>query len=434
MTRGARVIRPGMLDPLAACLARWRSSLVFPGRLRVVSDLAVPGVDPGERAGDVPGDLLLAAACGLALAEAPVGGRVLAVIARERLASGATLAALAAAARLRLANLALAVSGGAIADEAVLAGCGWRVAADLDGPGPVAMRVTVMTPTPSAPVGHAPAPIHLGALPDWRAALRPTASPYADATGWLNDLATREPRLVLPHCAWPCAPDAVGIAIAAEVAASGRRVVWLLPRGTDLVAALPALRATARRRIALKLVIAADDLPPLGAWSAAPGWWLIAPAGDDECRAGLAHVLANEDAAVLALPRRVHAGEWRGDHEAGTGRWLARDAAAALTLVCDNRGLDLAVAARLLLGTVGIAAEVLLCTSLLPMPTADLADAAARGPMIAIDAAPGSGFAEAVSSCAPRSSRVVALRGDAAHQLTPSDVAQAARIAARTPG
>ncbi|HYE08319.1 MAG TPA: hypothetical protein VEL07_22585 [Planctomycetota bacterium] len=423
-----------MPEPLSACLSRWRSIIVFPGRLRVVSDLAVPGVADGERAADMPGDLLLASACGLALAETPVGGRVLAVIARERLADAATLAALTTATRLGLANLALAISGGDDADERLLDVCGWRIAADLGGDGPVATRVGALPAAAPAPGARAPAPVRLASLGAWRDALRAEASPYADAGQWLADLATREPRLVLPHRDWPCRADAAGLAIAAEVAATGRRVAWLLPPRCDLSAALPALRAAARRRIALKLLMAAEDLPPLGAWSAAPGWWLIGPAGDAQLRACLAHALATEDATLIALPKRAFAGDWQGDHEAGSGRRLAVEAAPAATLVCDNRGIDLAVAARLLLGTAGIAADVLLCTSLAPLPAADLVDAAARGPLIAIDALAGAGFTDAVVAIAPRAARVVTVRSDVAHVLTPTDVAQAACTAVRASG
>src|SRR4051812_39105097 len=120
-----------MTGPLSAVLTARRAAVGFPGRLRVYSDLALTLAENELAGAGVPGDQLLAAACGAALAEAPVGGRVIAVIGRERLERGATLAALVAAARLGLANLSLAVADARPHDELLIAGCGWRIDAAL---------------------------------------------------------------------------------------------------------------------------------------------------------------------------------------------------------------------------------------------------------------------------------------------------------------
>jgi transketolase len=114
---------------------------------------------------------------------------------------------------------------------------------------------------------------------------------------------------------------------------------------------------------------------------------VAAPADAGEAAAALAQVLDSEDAVVLALPGAALAtAEWPADHAylPGSGRWLARGEAA--TLVCESRSAAAALEAGAALRALGVEVGVLHCTSLHPLPLAELERAAERAPLVVCSA------------------------------------------------
>jgi len=368
-------------------LARLKAAVVFPGQLRVVT-LA----DDAES---------IAVAAGAALAEAPRGGVVVAVVGSDPAVAPALATAVALGAPL------LVLVSGSGADLARYAAAGWDVATtDLALPvtrPTVCAAEVVPAPRTAATAWEWP-PVRLPTLDAWR------LTPHRDLDAALGDLAAREARIRLVHATppWSSAPVSSATLVAAAAhAGEGRRMVWRLPAGVDLLGWLPALRMIGARQLPVTLLCAAADAPALAHWRALPGWWVAAPGDLGETVAVLARALSSDDCVAVLLPAAAKsdtvppwpAGE---AHEPGAGRWLASEATPRATIVCAADGALAALAARAALATVAIPVAVLQCTSLHPLPVGDLLAAAAQGPLVVVDAGAGSsGLAAAVAVEAP---------------------------------
>ena len=415
------------MQRLFARLAALGAVTAFPGRVRIIaqadfaahagSDTEWHGADAAET---------IAAAAGAALAERTRGGTVVALVGAEPALAyaWATVAALAA-------PVLVALVGASTAELALWRAVGWAVVDDdvaLPLTRPSVLPVAVVRAPPSAPVVREWSPVRLPTLGDWQRAT------HADLDSALAALAAREPRLLLAHAhtPWATAPvsPATLVAVAAH-AAEGRRLVWRLPAGVDLLGWLPALRAIGQRRLAITVLMAADDALALAHWRALPGWWVAAPGEAGETIAVLARALASEDAVAIVLPRPQPVPAWPvdADHEPGSGRWFGDPPAARATIVCAGESTAAALAARAALGALQLEVAVLQCTSLHPLPVGELAVASQRGPLVVVDAGDAaSGLAVAVAAELPGSAGhgVAAWRGTAPGA---ADIAAAVRRA-----
>ena len=384
------------LSPLA-------QNSAFPARARLFCDQRLLGVLPVDLRGHcewlgASGAVLLASACGAAMAEEPRGGRVLAVVPASALSDPALLAAATLAVRLHATALTLAVvTDGPVVpvvpgDSAIitpLIELGWRHA----GAGPVVLAFApgdgALIP-PLTKKRHEWQPVHLrtllpGTLPPWP--VDGASLPPAAASDWLAWLAIREPDLVVANLAagWREQPPGPALLCAlAQLAGEGRRVCWRVPSGTDVRPWLDAMQEIGRRGLALKLLVNANDLPLRPHLAPLTGWWVMVPADTNEAAAMMAHALDSEDPVMIGLPPtiQVKLPPWpaKQAYHPGRGRWLKTGAAA--TLVCDQRTLAVTAAAAVVLGNDGVHLGVLLCTSVLPLPVGDL-DRAGSGPLMA---------------------------------------------------
>jgi hypothetical protein len=431
-------------EVIAALLAEAGQGVAFPAAVRLFCDHGLAGLLPHAAAArcewpGASGGVLLAAAAGAAWAEGQRGGRVVVVAARAALEQGLWWEAADLCSRLALGALTLLLVDGQEQDRVRMAAFGWQLAGAAGPPAGRAPQLRCGAPAgpPGPPAGAAPPsagaaghpsgdgprgawpPVHLaslppGGLPPWP--WTPGAQALADdsALRWLAD---REARLLVAHQAppWCAAPASAATLLAlAQLAGEGLRVCWRLPAGA-LRAWSAVLAEAGRRGFALKLLVAAAELPALVQLSALEGWWVIAPADAREGAAVLAQVLDSEDAVLIA----------EGEPQPGLPSWPAEEpylpgsgwplaSGGDLTLVCESRSAALALAARAGLAARGIAAGVLQCTSLLPLPRAQLADCALRAPLVVVGAgASAGGLAAAVRAVLPAGAAVVALGDEA---------------------
>lgn len=386
-------------------LRRRGDAAAFPARVRVACEAALAGAVAArgldaEWRGDGPEDTA-AAALGLAIAERARGGAVAALV-RGGPESVAAVAIAALAPRFG-AELTLVVAGDADAALACAGALGVRtLAVDDDG--------ARWLP----PERREWPPVRLRSL-------RTLAAREPEAL--LAAAAAAEPRLLLPHAVAPWAgltPSPTLLIALGALAGEGRRVAWRLPAGTDLAAWWPALRAIGRRGLAMTLLVDAEDLPPPAWWRALPAWWVAAPADAAEAAAVTVRALASEDAIAIALPpSQAPVPAWPADdaHEPGAGRWLAADPAAVATIVCTGASAAEALRARDALAALPLVVAVHACTSLRPLPEADLAAAAARGPLVVAEPWPAeAGLAAAIAAALP-GARVVAVEAPGAADL-----------------
>ncbi len=425
-------------EVIAALLVELGRGVAFPARVRLFCDQRLAGPLPRALATrcewpGAAGGMLLAAAAGAAWAEGQRGGRVLVVAPQAALAEGLWWEAAALCAHLALDALALLLVDGQEQDRLRLAASGWRLptaGGQRAGPGPLLLPMPAPLPAAAAgtasfaapPASPAPAglrgawpPVHLSSLPPGGVAPWPVAggTQAEENDGALRWLAGREARVLIAHQVppWREAPASAATLLAlAQLAGEGLRVCWRLPPGA-LGAWTAVLAEAGRRGVALKLLVAASGLPALARLNALDGWWVVAPADAREGAAVLAQVLDSEDAVLIAeaepqpgLPPWP-AGE---PYLPGSGRQLA--AGAAVTLVCESRSAALALAAHGRLAALGIAAGVLQCTSLLPLPRAQLMDCAARAALVVVGCgALAGGLGEAVRAVLPSAAVVLAL-------------------------
>ena len=413
------------MQALFARCAALRAVTAFPARVRIVAqaDFAAVAGDAEWHGADAAETI--AAAAGVALAEGPRGGTVVALVAVDPAAD----VALATVITLD-APLLVALVGAGAADLARYRAAGWAVV-DATVPLPLArasvLPVIAAHAAPAAPIAGEWSPVHLPGLRTWQCAV------HREVDAALTALAAGETRvrLVHAHAPWAAAPITPALLVSAAAhAAEGRRMIWRLPAGTDLLAWLPALRAIGQRRLAITLLIAAGDALALAHWRALPGWWVAAPGDLRETIAVLARALGSEDALVVILPRSdagVPAWPVDADHEPGAGRWFGDPSLARATIVCAGECTAAAVAARASLGALAIDVAVFQCTSLHPLPVGELLLAAERGPLVVVDAGLGAcGLAAAVAHAVPG----VAWHGVEAWQGTspgPADIAAALR-------
>jgi hypothetical protein len=444
-------------EVIAELLAELGRGVAFPARVRLFCDQRLAGQLPPELASrrewpGAEGGMLLAAGAGAAWAEGQRGGWVLVVAPRAALERGLWWEAAELCAHLALGALALLLVDGREQDRTRMAACGWRQSAAAGlrlGPGPqLVASADMRAPPPSAGAAALTAPEALrGDWPPVRLASLPPGglppwpwtggTPALETDSALRWLASREARLLVAHQAspWREAPATAATLLAlAQLAGEGRRVCWRLPAG-----ALPGwtgvLADIGRRGFALKLLVAAGELPALAQLGALEGWWVIAPADAREGAAVLAQVLDSEDAVLIAVVEAEPSlPPWPPDlpYLPGGGRQLtpARD----LTLVCESRSAALALAAFARLAALGVEAGVLQCTSLLPLPRAQLDDCAERGAVVVVGSgALAGGLAAVVRAQLPRAAVVVALGDEAGLPLDLERIVRVAQWAARPP-
>ncbi len=395
-------------EPLIPFLTAFSTDAVFPARSRLFCDQRLIGALPAELRGrcewlGASGGMLLAAACGAAAVETPRGGRVAVALPASALTDQQLFAAAALAVRLHLTTLTLVVVGGSAALIAPLIDLGWR----RDGAGPLVCLsppLDAASLPPASDLRREWPPVNLrtllpGALPPWP--VDAASLPLAAASDWLAWMAAREPDLVVANLAagWrDQVPGAAVLGALAQLAGEGRRVCWRLPSGIDVKPWLDALQQIGRRGLGIKLLMNANDLPPRPHLAPLIGWWVLVPADTRETAAMLAFALSCEDPVVIGLPPTVPSAlpPWA-DQQAfhpGHGRWLVHGGAA--TVVCDYRTLSVANAAVTLLAEAGHRVGVLLCTSLVPLPLADL-DLAGPGPLVACGSDLGIALASAMT-------------------------------------
>ena len=380
--------------PLITFLSTHGHDVAFPARARLFCDQRLFGVLPADLRGrcewlGASGALLLAAACGAAVAEEQRGGRVTVIVPASALTDPALMVAANMAVRLHVTVLTLVVVTNDAALITPLIDLGWR----RGGAGPVVMTFAPLEGAslpPMIPKRQEWQPVHLrtllpGTLPPWP--VDSASLPPAAASDWLAWLAIREPDVVVANLAagWREQPPGPTLLCAlAQLAGEGRRVCWRLPSGTDLRPWLAAMQDVGRRGLAIKLLINANDLPPRPHLAPLAGWWILVPADTNEAAAMMAHALDSEDPVVIGLtptiPVMLPPWPAKQAYHPGRGRWLKHGAAA--TLVCDQRTLSVTAAAVVILGNEGVQLGVLLCTSVLPLPVADL-DRAGSGPLMA---------------------------------------------------
>jgi hypothetical protein len=225
-------------------------------------------------------------------------------------------------------------------------------------------------------------PVNLTGLPAGLAAplVDPATPPGPLVDGWLDGLSLREPRLLLPHASgwWPQQPKTQSTLLAlSQVAGQGIRVFWRLPTGTDLRRWAAVLDWISRAGLPIKLLVDAADLPPADWCQLRQGWWIAGPCEAGEALAVLFWALAHEDCAIISLPTVVldNLPAWPADEAwmPGSGRWIVPGDSGAV--VC--RGDQAARAMALRRGREALLA----CTSISPLPEADLLAAAATGPL-----------------------------------------------------
>jgi hypothetical protein len=378
------------------------NGVAFPGRLRIFCEDSLAGLLPerwreGREYPHASGPTLLASAIGAAWAEHRRGGGVVVIVHRSALDQGLWWEAADLAGHLHWSHVVVLLAGGTDNDCKRLVGCAWRddrVGDAPDVPGP---RVRLAAePEFSASQGGAPTvrcigdwpPVHLdsmpqGALPPWPLGDGPAGHAVDRWLGWLGQ---REPRLLLPHAMtpWNGLPDTPAKLLAlAQLAGEGWRVCWRLQAPGSLIDWLGVLDAVGRRGLPLKIVLEHSDLTPLTHLQALPGWWVLAPSDLGETSAVMAHALDNEHSTIIALPGAGRAIPTWPNGQAympGTGRSLVPGS--SLTLVCDSAGAQVACEARTVLETRGMQAEVYHCTSLHPLPSADLEACAGRAPLL----------------------------------------------------
>jgi hypothetical protein len=391
-----------LADEIAGLVETAGAGIAFPARLRVLCEEGLAALLPPILSGQrewphSSGAVLLAASVGMAWAESQRGGQVVVIAGRSALDDGLWWEAAALADRLRLSNLTVLITGGDASDRQRMRACGWQDGSDAGGdprPGP-RMRLAGSPMVSAAGAALVPAvwnrdwhPVHLaslpqGALPPWPQGEGPTI-PAVDR--WLAWMMQREPRLLVPHLALPwnaVTPTPAALLALAQVSGEGYRVCWrpFPPRG--LIDWLGVLDAIGRQGLPFKLLVPHAALPALLHLQALPGWWVMAPADRGEAAAVIAHALDTEHATLIALPEDQAAiPPWPSDsaYMPGTGRLLAPGV--ALTLVCDQAGIQAAYDARVTLASVGVDAGVFHCTSVHPLPAAELTDAAQRAPML----------------------------------------------------
>lgn len=367
------------MSDIADQLVRLGEGIAFPARLRVFASAGAarrlpPGLE-GEWTWATTADRF-AAACGAAWAEARRGGRVAllpGVPADDPAGDGAR----ALAGRLGLGNLHHLALGDPRAD-------------DGEDEWPVLRREWQPVRLSSLP---------MGGLPPW-----PADGDGRAMEAWL---AEREPRLFLAHArpGWAQAEPGPALCVAlGQLAAEGLRVLWRVPAGAPLGGWGAALAELGRRGLGLKLLVAGPLPPTLVA--RLDGWWVWSPADAGELAAVLANVLDHEEPSLVVLPSPA-AGipPWPAQHAAvaGDGRELL--AGGGLTVVADGwragRALALAGALR--------DAGAFACTSVRPLPVAQLAALAARGPLAVLDEELAAAIASAIASVG--GARVLALPG-----------------------
>jgi hypothetical protein len=285
------------------------------------------------------------------------------------------------------------VPGGQEADLGRLEAYGWRRSTDAGhaaGSSPLAAIIAAGGQVLAAvmAIDRNRQPVHLESLPQGGVPPWPVGEgdlPEA-SDRWLRWLMEREPRLLAPHLAppWSLLAMTPSTLIAlAQLAGDGRRVCLRLPGGTPLAAWLEDLGEVGRRGLALKLIIEERDLPALDRLQTLVGWWVVAPADINEAAAIVALALHDEHTTLIVLPgdgQRLTGLPDGGAYIPGTGRTLAHGR--ALTLVCDQGGIPFAQAARSTLAADGIEAGIFICTSLHPLPLAQLELHARQAPVV----------------------------------------------------
>jgi len=404
---------------------------VFPGRARIFGTVppalaAAFALDAVTAAGEWPGagpGILAAAAVGAAYAERARGGRVLAVLPVHAAAGDALVAAAAdlaeALALDQLAFAGIADGGGDQGNDAISS----AFAAETGDATPDASAtVTLWRPgqavrwfladdVPSNPVLTLPVagtrrewpPVHIhglgpGGIPPWP--IDATHDGRQAAESALSQVAAQNPALLRPHADAPWStlvPDVAELHALAQVTGEGVRVAWLLPRGTPLRPWLGALSAIGRRGLGLKLLVDANDLPEVSALVALTTWWTLLPHDAHDTASAIAHALDHDDPVLIGLPpapapTTTHPptppapGAWT----PGAGRWLAHGGAGTI-VAAHATPVALALRQALLPQVCG----VLRCTSLMPLPVADLLDA--PRPLLVVEDAASRGLAAAIT-------------------------------------
>ncbi len=286
---------------------------------------------------------------------------------------------------LRLASALLAASGSGLIPLALLrvaAGCRdqgtlhrweagtWHHLAQVQLP-------TGLPPSPARRRREWPA-IQLPALPrsgatPWPASAGTAAAAIGAALAWLR---LREPRLMLPHLEEPWrsqVPDAALAAALLQLCGEGRRVVWQLPPGA-YAGLEPVLLEAWRRNLGPKLLLPSAELPALEGEAAARSWILDVGAPSD-AEAVLAWALAQEDPVLIGLAddpcdARASTATVPEPYRPGSGRWLASGTGGTVVVTAPQAAVALAAAQEL--GRQGIGLGVFHCTSLAPLPMAQL--------------------------------------------------------------
>jgi hypothetical protein len=414
-------------EVIAELLAELGRGVSFPARVRLFCDQRLAGQLPYELASrrewpGVSGGMLLAAAAGAAWAEGQRGGRVVVVAPRAALTQGLWWEAAELCAHLALGALTVLLVDGREQDRVRMSAFGWLPPAPA-GLAPAPQLLSFPDPSGAA-AGPLPAPAELrGAWPPVRLASLPAGgvppwpwtggAPALESDSALRWLASRETRMLAAHqvSPWREAPATAATLLAlAQLAGEGLRVCWRLPAGA-LCACWSVLADVGRRGFALKLLVAASELPALAQLSALEGWWVIAPADAREGAAVLAQVMDSEDAVLIAegeAPPGLPSWPPEEPYLPGRGRQLAPGS--DLTLVCESRSAALTLAARARLAALGVEAGVLHCTSLLPLPRAQLDDCAARGRVVVVGSgAVAGGLAAVVRAVLPGAAELAAL-------------------------
>lgn len=375
----------GMSD-IADQLARLAEGIVFPARLRVFAEDRVAGLVPAgsEREWPHAGPAeLLAAACGAAWAEARRGGQVAVVVAADAPRDPAWSAARALVDQLALGNLRILVAD---ADRPVISG---RVASQVD------------VRREWQPVRLASLP--MGGLPPW-----PVDGDGGAMETWLME---REPRVLVAHAQPEWAQGEPGPALLlalGQLAAEGQRVCWRVPASVRLTDWRDTLSTLGQRGLGLKLIV--SEPPSVAVLTALAGWWVWSPADAGELAAVLANVLDHEEPALVVLPDvSADVTPWPASRAvvAGDGRVLV--AGGTLTVVADGRRAGRAVVLAQELGDAG----AFTCTCLSPLPVAQLAALAARGPLAVL----GEELAAAISTALAPSAHQRVLMLPAAEEM-----------------
>ncbi len=156
--------------------------------------------------------------------------------------------------------------------------------------------------------------------------------------------------------------------VASLQAGCGKRVVWTPEDGNARVHR-EVLEAIGRKMLPVKLILPDQHDLDWCSWNSLPGWWIAAPSSYQEARALLWRSLADEWPTLIVAPE-----QWLSICDPGCFEWgrLCAEPEEPVWLLCAQEAVGLATEAEALLTAHGIPAALVPCSSIRPLPVAQV--------------------------------------------------------------